>query len=132
MNSNNYILFYDGDCGFCNSAVQFVLKHKSKNTKIKFSPLQSEFAQQTLKNHQINIKLDTLYLLTPHKVYDKSSAAILVCKHLKFPYNLLLSFYIIPKLFRDFIYKWISKNRFKLQSPSCLIPNKSDESRFIY
>lgn len=39
------ILFYDGDCVFCNASVQFALKHRKKNS-IYFSALQSELAKK--------------------------------------------------------------------------------------
>ena len=74
--SNKNILFFDGDCPFCNRAVNFVLKHKKSNSQIYFSPLQSEFAVNELKKHHINIELDTLYYLNLNTVYNKSSASV--------------------------------------------------------
>ena len=34
------ILLFDGECGFCNKSIQFILKHESK-PKLKFAALQS-------------------------------------------------------------------------------------------
>jgi predicted DCC family thiol-disulfide oxidoreductase YuxK len=64
--AKNIILFYDGDCGLCNSSVQFVLKHRKHNA-IYFATLQSDLAKQTLNKKGIEIKLDTLYFLKNEK-----------------------------------------------------------------
>ncbi|MFT5184857.1 MAG: putative DCC family thiol-disulfide oxidoreductase YuxK, partial [Flavobacteriales bacterium] len=36
---NSKIIFFDGICGLCNKAVDFLLRHDSKQ-RLKFSPLQ--------------------------------------------------------------------------------------------
>ena len=41
------ILFYDGHCGLCHSAVKFVLKH-DRRALFRFAPLQGELAKQHL------------------------------------------------------------------------------------
>ena len=120
--SINIILFYDGECGFCNSSVQFVLNHQKTNT-VYFASLQSKLAQDFLTKKGITIKLDTLYLFKNNTIYSKSSAVLCVTTELKFPFNFLVSFLIIPKFLRDFIYSQISKNRHKLNNGYCVIKN---------
>jgi predicted DCC family thiol-disulfide oxidoreductase YuxK len=128
---NKNILFYDGDCSFCNRAVNFVLKHKKLGNTIYFSSLHSDFAIKELKNHKINIRMDTLYYLTRNKVYDKSSASVMLAKRFKFPYQLLLAFYIIPKFIRDFVYDQIAKRRQKIGKPYCFVPKEEDKKWFL-
>jgi predicted DCC family thiol-disulfide oxidoreductase YuxK len=130
MNDKN-ILFYDGDCSFCNRAVNFVLNHKKSNNNIYFSSLQSDFAQKELKKYKINVRLDTLYYLTKNKVYNKSSASILLAKKIKFPYQLLIVFYIIPKFIRDIVYDQIAKRRQKIGKPYCVVPKEEDKKWFL-
>lgn len=130
--SNKNILFYDGDCPFCNRAVNFVLKHKKSKSDIYFSSLQSEIAQNELKKRHISIKMDTLYFLTSqNKIYDKSSASILLTKLLKFPYHLLIVFYIVPKPIRDFFYNQIAKRRHRLGKSYCVVPKEEDKKWFL-
>ncbi len=129
--SNKKILFYDGDCPFCNRAVNFVLAHKKSGNNIYFSPLQSELAKQELKKHNIHIKMDTLYYLTQNKVYDKSSASVMLAKSFKFPYNLLVVFYIVPKFLRDFVYNQIAKRRHKIGKAYCVTPKDEDKKWFL-
>lgn len=128
--SKNKILFYDGDCGFCNSSVQYVLKNKKVND-IYFATLQSKFAQKTLKTKGIEIKLDTLYYLKNDQVYSKSSAGLQLTKELKFPHSLLLGFYIIPKFIRDSVYIAIAKKRHKIRAGFCMLPNETEKKHFL-
>jgi len=126
------ILFYDGDCPFCNKTVAFVLKHKKNDSQIYFSALQSVFAKKTLAKHHIKIKMDTLYYIVDNKVYDKSTAAIILSKSLKFPYNLLVTFYIIPKFFRDWVYTQIANKRQQFSiEPFCKLLNEDDKKWFL-
>ena len=95
----NPIVFYDGDCGFCNSAVQFILDKKKR--EFYFLALQSDTAKNLLANHNITINMDTIYMLKDGKLYDRSSAALQICKGLKGGYPLLFGIYIVPKFLRD-------------------------------
>ena len=46
------ILLYDGECGFCNFWVQWVLKNDQKK-EIQFSPLQGDFAKDYFKKNNL-------------------------------------------------------------------------------
>jgi predicted DCC family thiol-disulfide oxidoreductase YuxK len=128
--TKNNIVFYDGDCGFCNTSVQFILKRR-KNNSIYFTPLQSDFAIDTLKKNQKKINLDTIYFLRKGKMYDKSSAAFQMAKQLKWPYPLAVVFYIVPRLIRDGVYDYIANRRHKLKRGFCVIPNEEEKQFFI-
>lgn len=131
MNRNERILFYDGDCGFCNRAVSFVLK-KDKTATIKFSSLQSEFAQHLLtENGRDSLSLDTIVLVDDGVLYDKSNAAIQLCKYFSWPWKPLVLFKIVPRILRDFVYDMIAKNRKRLAKPYCVLDSSSQKSRFI-
>src|SRR5690554_7802897 len=94
------IVFYDGECGLCSKYVQFVLKNKVN--EFYFTPLQSKLAEKILDQHHRTINMDTLYFLENETVYSKSTAALRICKGLKFPYNFLsMTRFIIPKFLRD-------------------------------
>jgi len=56
------IIYFDGVCYLCNSLINFLLKIDTDN-KLKFSPLQSHFAERELKNSKINLKeIDSIIL----------------------------------------------------------------------
>ena len=129
LDESKKILFYDGDCGFCNSSVQFVLKHKKNN--IYFVTLQSKLAEKSMSKNDITIKMDTLYFLNNNRIYSKSSAALQISKQLKFPYPLFLAFYIVPPFIRDGLYSFIAKRRHKIKNGFCLLPEAHDKKLFL-
>lgn len=124
------IIFYDGDCGFCNKSIQFILKHRKHNL-IKFAPLQSSFAKKELAKHNVFPSMETLYLLKNEKVFDRSNAMLRISLFLKFPFSMLFGTIIVPRFIRDFFYNLIAKNRHKLSISYCVIPN-DDEKKNVY
>lgn len=126
---HNPIIFYDGDCGFCNSSVQFILNKKKK--PFYFLALQSETAKKILEAKNVVINMDTIYLLKNDKLYNKSSAALQICRGLKGGYPLLFGFYIIPKFLRDPFYNFVAKRRHKLRAGYCMVPLEEDKKYFL-
>lgn len=128
---NGPILFYDGDCGFCQKSVQFILNHE-KEPLLRFAPLQGEYALKYLPKDLTN-DLDSLVILQDQKIYTKSDAVLLIVKSLGFPYSLAKVGKIIPLSVRDLLYKLVARNRFKLSkaSKTCAIPTIEERLRFI-
>ena len=55
------IVLYDGVCGLCNRAVQFLLK-RDHHDRLRFASLQSDFAAALLRQHGVDHEdLDTVY-----------------------------------------------------------------------
>lgn len=128
--TKNIIIFYDGECGFCNSSVQFVLKHR-KHNQIYFATLQSDLAKRVLSNKGVEIKLDTLYYLKNNEVYHKSTAGLRITSELKFPYPLLKILFVVPKFIRDVVYSFIAKRRHNIQNGFCVLPTEEEKELFI-
>ncbi len=129
--SKNIILFYDGECGFCNSAVQLVLKHRKHNS-IYFATLQSDLAKRLLDEKGIEIKLDTLYFFKNGKIYHKSTASLHITSELNFPFPLFQIFFIIPRFMRDAVYSFIAKRRHRIQNGYCVLPTKEEKELFLF
>ena len=130
----NHVVFFDGVCNLCSESVQFIIKNDHKN-QFKFSSLQSEFAQKTLTNKNITEISDsrTIILLTNNNTYTKSSAVLRIARFLKFPFNLLYIFIIIPPFIRNAVYDFVSKNRYRWfgKSENCRLPSPEERARFI-
>lgn len=121
---NKKIILFDGVCNLCDSAVQFVIKHDTKDV-FRFVALQSELGQQILKHIGINpINIDSIVLYEPGiAYYYKSSAALEISKSLGGFLNFGALFKIVPSGIRDFVYDYIAKNRYKWygKKESCMI-----------
>lgn len=127
------IVLFDGVCNLCNTSVQIVIKNDAKNT-FKFAPLQNPEVQIYLQNQKEDFNgVDSILLLTPQKIYTKSSAALTIAKNLKGMYALLYVFYLIPKPIRDLVYDFIAKNRYRWygKQDQCMIPTKELKNKFL-
>ncbi len=124
------IVFYDGDCGFCNGSVQFILNHRRHDSFL-FVALQSEKAKELLNPFDISISMETIYVIKNDKIYQKSTAILKLSRALKFPYRLLAVGYIVPRFIRDGIYSIISRNRHKLRDGFCALPTESEKKMFL-
>lgn len=132
IHPDKYYVFYDGECGFCNRAVQWILKRDEKDQFL-FASLQSEFGKEFLKERGLNPEaLDTLYLWKPTAFYyTKSQAAFSIMKILGGSASLLSYFSVLPAGLTDFFYDQVSKNRKSLASNSCELPSEKDRKKFI-
>jgi len=123
------VVFYDGDCGFCNHSIQTILKYR-KHDRFQFTPLQSQLATELLSPYNISISMETIYVLHHKTVYQKSSAALLLANELRGAYFLLKIGYLVPRFIRDGIYNMVSKNRHKIKSGFCVIPGPEEKKLF--
>ena len=124
------IVFYDGECGFCNKVVQFILQHETKE-ELLFCSLQSEFAIEFLRKRGHDAKLlNTLYFSDGEKVYRKSSAALKIIPFLTTKFQFLRVFWVLPAFLRNFFYDIIAFFRKKIMTNSCSL-EKRNSTRFI-
>ena len=115
MNTTKLVV-YDDDCRLCSGLVNQVRKWDNKQ---RFTYMgRTDFA----KNKEADQLPNTLIYISKQKVYTKSTAVLLICRDLGFPYRLLYVFSIVPKALRDLIYDWVARNRKRFnRSDSCQI-----------
>lgn len=133
------IVLYDGVCGLCNRGVQFLLK-RDKHGRLQFASLQSDFAAKVLGRHALDPNdLDTVYVVMNHaqpdeKVLDRSDAVLRAWHELGGAWKLLSSISsIIPRGFRDVVYRFVATNRYHVfgKSETCMLPDPGQRSRFL-
>ena len=106
------VLLFDSGCKLCNSSIKFVTIGDKKQ-QIKQIALQSTEGQEIIAARPYLQDINSIILIVEDNVLIESDAIIKIAKHLSFPYKLLAVGLIIPKKWRDTIYKWIAKNRYK-------------------
>lgn len=132
------ILFFDGVCGFCNRAVQFVLRH-DRAARFRFAPLQGDLAHSLLARHGRDARdLDTMYLAldagTDHeRLLAKSDAVMAVLRELGGWWALLAAARIVPRALRDRAYDVVARNRYRWfgRYDACPLPAPGVRERFI-
>ncbi|AKD05247.1 DCC1-like thiol-disulfide oxidoreductase family protein [Pontibacter korlensis] len=127
------VVFYDGTCGFCQGSVQVVLKH-NKRQHLYFAALQSGVLEALVPKAQIPDPLpDSILFYENGKLYAESEAALRIAGHLDFPLSILSIFRIIPLSFRNFVYRLVAKNRYRIagRTESCMLPSPEQRARFV-
>jgi predicted DCC family thiol-disulfide oxidoreductase YuxK len=130
---NSNIIFFDGVCNLCNGFIQFIIK-KDIEKKFKFASLQSEYASSLpIFSGKISKIFSTVVLLHEGIYYYHSTAILKIAKQLPIPYSTLFYIIVIPAPLRDFVYKWIAKNRYSLfgKSNDCWLPSSNLKERFL-
>ena len=132
INTEKFYVFYDGDCGFCNYWVQWILRRDQKDLFL-FASLQSNFGQNFLKSRGLENKIfNTLILWSPEKYYlTKSEALLKIAKLLGGKYQILASMNILPLFLTNFFYDKISKNRHKNKIKNCSMPTEKERQKMI-
>ena len=129
--NNKSIVLFDGECNFCNSSINFVLKHEKK-PELFFASLQSETGKKILNHFDIQ-NAESVVLIENDKIYLQSTAALKITKYLKGGFPLLYMFMIVPPFIRNAIYNYIAKNRYKWfgKMDTCMMPDVKLKQRFI-
>jgi predicted DCC family thiol-disulfide oxidoreductase YuxK len=127
------IVFYDGTCGFCQASIQIVLKY-NKQQNLYFATLQSGLAEALVPQQQLPQPLpDSILFYEKGKLYTESEAALRIAGHLNFPLSLFYYFRFIPLSFRDFVYRFVARNRYRIagRNEACMLPTPEERARFL-
>jgi predicted DCC family thiol-disulfide oxidoreductase YuxK len=131
------ILLYDGLCGFCDQAVQFVLA-RDPGGSMKFAPLQGEFAAGIIKQRPDLQSVDSLILVdtrdgAPPEVHVRSAAVLGVARYLGWPWKGALALQVLPRVVRDWGYDLFARNRHRWfgRYDACPLPSPEQRARFL-
>jgi len=139
MASQQPILFYDGECGFCATTVQFILKHERARQYLRFATLQGAMAAEIKQRHPRLATIDSVVWFEPagqgsgERVLVRSSAGLAVARYLGGMWKVLGWLgWCVPKPLRDLAYRIIAKHRHRIvRNPTCLLPSPEQRARFI-
>ncbi|MGE3608649.1 MAG: thiol-disulfide oxidoreductase DCC family protein [Bacteriovoracaceae bacterium] len=125
------VIFFDGLCGLCNGFVNFILKIDRNNNFI-FSPLQSEFAIQTLPQ-ELTHDLKTIVVLIDGQTFKKAQAVFAVFNEIGGIWKMISLLKILPNFLLDFVYDLVASNRYQFfgKKDSCRLPTPEERKRFI-
>jgi predicted DCC family thiol-disulfide oxidoreductase YuxK len=128
------IIIFDGICNLCNRSVQFVIK-SDKRDLYRFVPLQSSLGKDLLTySGSADLTIDSIVLYNPPTtIYYKSEAALRIVMGLGGIYTLAKIFLWLPTTFRDAIYDYVARNRYRWygKRESCMMPSPEVLSKFL-
>lgn len=127
------LIIYDGHCVICNASVHFIEKNDKSNA-IHFTNSQSEVVKILRDRYQKSINPEVSVIFFNHgSFYFFSDAAIEIARHLRFPYHLLTAIRILPKSWRDALYRLIANNRYRIfkRREQCILPNQNLKKKLV-
>ena len=127
------ILLFDGHCNLCNAWVKYIVKRDPVG-KIRFASLQSKAGIRMLEKNKIDENyIDSLVLFEEARCSVSSTAALRTLSFLTGWERYLQLLSVVPSPFRDLIYRFISRNRYKWfgRRKHCMIPTAELIERFL-
>lgn len=132
MNTEKYIILFDGACNFCSFWVNYVVKRDKKDV-FRFACLQSKKGQELLQKYNVDSKIDSVVLIEIENFYIKSTAALRILKTLGGFKSIFYGVVIIPVFVRDFFYDFIAKHRYNWfgKSDCEFVPGMNMKNKFL-
>ena len=116
------VILFDGECGLCDRWVSFVLA-VDRRERFKFAALRPE---ELAAANSVMLRLNG-------QVYLRSEAVLRTLGLLGFPYWLAGALRVVPIAWRDGVYDWVARNRYKVfgRRETCRIPTPRERARFV-
>ena len=132
------IVLYDGVCGLCNRAVQFLLK-RDRLDRLQFASLQSDLAAKVLNRHGLDPKgLDTVYAVLNYgepneTLLAKGDAFLFFSGVVGGIWSVARVVKIIPRPVRNWLYDFVARHRYQVfgKSESCMLPDPKQRHKFL-
>lgn len=127
------IILFDAKCVLCSAWADFMIKH-DQHCQFKLVSVQSNIGQQLLTYcHLPTDHFETMVLLENGQCYTESTAFLRIVQRLDSPYASLKYARVIPKRIRDFAYRRIALNRYRLfgQTEQCYRVTPETQQHFL-
>ncbi len=112
-NNEQTVIIYDACCNLCSSLVRIIIRLDKKG-KFKFASLQSSFVKQQIPQVVSNeLMPDSIIYFEEGNIYLRSDAALKVARKLGGIMLITNAAYILPRNWRDGVYDYIAKNRYR-------------------
>ncbi len=127
------VIVFDGVCNLCNASVDLILRRDARQAFL-FASNQSSEGRDLLTRHGVDPSdVSTIYLIEDGLAFSRSTAALRIARRLRFPWNLAYGLILIPRPVRDFLYRLIARNRYRLfgKRETCRLPTPEERERFL-
>ena len=134
MSSIQRIVFYDGECRFCNAAVSFILE-RDKRGQFHFAPRESAFAEHFFRVEGLKRpEVDSIIYCDGGNLFVESEAAMAIAKELGGVWSWIRMGRILPASWRNGLYRWVARNRYHWfgKAQKCRIPTVEQAGRFHF
>lgn len=130
------IILFDGVCNLCSGVVRFVIA-RDPHARFRFAALQSDAARRACAEVGATpptaVDPDTIIVIVNGRALERSDAALAIAARLPFPWPIFGVFRILPRALRDWLYRFVAKNRYRWfgKSDTCMVPTPELRARFL-
>lgn len=127
------IIVFDGHCVLCSANARFVLRHDTDH-RFALAAMQGDAGRAIYVDAGIDpANPETLVVVTSTAVLRNSDAVIHIYRHLGWPWRAAVAFSLVPRAFRDPLYRMIARNRYRLfgKRETCWLPDAADRHRLL-
>ena len=112
--ANGPIILFDAECVLCSANARFVLTHDTAGV-FRLASMQGEVGAALCRRHGMNPRNpSSLLVVEADRVRQDSDAVLSIYERLGFPWRVLGVLRIVPGIFRDPLYRWVARNRYRL------------------
>lgn len=133
MNVARPIIVFDAECLLCSANAQFVLDHDRRGHFL-LASMQGEAGSALYRRFGIDpTDPDTLIVVEGDRVRRDSDAILAIWAGLGWPWRAATAFRLVPRGLRDFVYRWIARNRYRLfgRRDTCWLPAPAFRDRIL-
>lgn len=126
-------MVFDGLCNFCAAQVQLILR-ADRAGAIRFTSIQSPYGRHLAGRFGIDPDDPSTFLFFERgRPLEASDAVIAIMKRLPPPWRWLRVIAVLPRGWRDALYRLIARNRYRLlgRRAECMVPSAQERARFI-
>jgi predicted DCC family thiol-disulfide oxidoreductase YuxK len=130
---NEPVILFDGVCNYCDAVVNFLIR-RDKKGRLRFAALQSKAGQRLLQVYGLpQEQFDSFVLIENGKAWNRSTAVLHLVPYLSGWWQWARIGWLAPRFFRDGIYNWVARNRYRWfgRRDSCMVPTAELRERFL-
>ena len=136
MKPPKHLVLFDGECGFCDKTVQWLLD-KDDHEELYFAPLQGDMAKEMLPQFDLPPGLDSIVYVrhSPARVeaFIYSDAIGEILRVLPKRWSWMRIAWLVPRSIRDAIYRAFAARRIQWfgKVDACRLPDERQSRRLL-
>jgi predicted DCC family thiol-disulfide oxidoreductase YuxK len=127
------VVLYDGECGFCDASVQWVLARDRRGT-FRFAPLQGSTAAGIRAAHpELPADLDSIIVMDGERLFWRSAAIFRICAQLGGAWGVVAWLRVLPAAVTDLGYRLFAAHRHRVfgRLDACRVPSPAQRALFL-
>ena len=95
--------------------------------------MQSDKGDLLLKAYKVKDPLSSMLVIDNIQLYKQSDAVLFIATQLGFPFSVAKVFKLLPKGFRDRMYDWVGRNRYRFfgKQTQCKLLTEEQKQHFL-